>query len=80
MLLQIIVSTIHQVSSETNSFNKFIQNELPESNVIFSNIIDRSENGIARLKKSNFNKHLNFLKIDIIDNGNISLEHLDAPT
>ena len=51
---------------------------MPESNVILSNIIDRSDNGIARLKILNFNKHLNSLKIDTIDNGNISSEHLNG--
>ena len=52
------------------SLKIFIHTELPESNVILSNIIDRSDNGIARLKISNFNKHLNSLKIDTIDDGN----------
>ena len=51
---------------------------MPESNVILSNIIDRSDNGIARLKISNFNKHLSSLKIDTIDNSNISSEHLNG--
>ena len=37
------------------SLKNFIHTELPESNVILSNIIDRSDNGIARLKISNFN-------------------------
>ena len=32
------------------SLKNFIHTELPESNVIFSNIIDRSDSGIARLK------------------------------
>ena len=35
-------------------FSFFIHNELPESNVILSKMIDRSDNGIARLKISNF--------------------------
>ena len=60
------------------SLKNFIHTELPESNVILSNIIDRSDNGIARLKILNFNKHLNSLKIDTIDNGNISSEHLNG--
>ena len=60
------------------SLKNFIHTELPESNVILSNIIDRSDNGIARLKISNFNKHLNSLKIDTIDNGNISSEFLNG--
>ena len=60
------------------SLKNFIHAELHESNVILSNIINRSDNGIARLKISNFNKHLNSLKIDTIDNGNISSEHLNG--
>ena len=60
------------------SLNNFIHTELPESSVILLNIIDRSDNGIARLKISNFNKHLNSLKIDTIDYGNISSEHLNG--
>ena len=61
------------------SLKKIIHIELPQSNVILSNIIDRSDNGIARLKISNSDKHLNSLKIDIINNGNISSEHLNGP-
>ena len=41
------------------SLKNFIHTELPESNVILSNIIGRSDSGIARLKISNFNKHFN---------------------
>ena len=33
---------------------------------------------IARLKILNLNKHLHSLKIDAIDNGNISSEHLNG--
>ena len=51
---------------------------MPESNVILSNIIDGSDNGIARLKMSNSNKHLNSLKTDTINNSNITLEHLNG--
>ena len=60
------------------SLKSFIHTELPESSLIFSNIIDRLDNGIARLKISNFNKHFNSLKIDTVDNGNISSEHLNG--
>ena len=60
------------------SLKSFIYIELPEFNVIFSNIIDRSDNGIARLKIPNFNKHLTSQKIEIIGNDNISLEHLNG--
>ena len=56
----------------------FIHTEFPDSSVILSNVIDRSDNNIVRLKISNFNKHFNSLKIDTIDSGNISLEHLSG--
>ena len=56
----------------------FIHTEFPDSNVILFSIIDRLDNGIVRLKISNFNKHFNSLKIDTIDSGNISLEHLSG--
>ena len=60
------------------SLKNFIHTELPESNVILSNIIDRPDSSIARLKISNFNRHLNCLKIDTIDNDNILSEHLNG--
>ena len=66
------------ILNELLSLKSFIYTELPEFNVIFSNIIDRSDNGIARLKIPNFNKHLNSQKIEIIGNDNISLEHLNG--
>ena len=58
------------IVNEILSLKNLIHAELPESNVIL-NIIDR-------LKISNFNKHLNSLKIDTIDNSNISSEHLNG--
>ena len=60
------------------SLKIFIHTELHESNVIHSSIIGRSDNGIARLKISNFNKQPNSLKIDTIGNGNILSEHLNG--
>ena len=48
------------------SLKSFVHTELPESNVILSNIIDRSDNGKVRLKISNFNKHLNTLKMILL--------------
>ena len=53
------------------SLKNYIHTELPESNVILSDIIDRSDNSTVRLKGSSFKKHLNCLKIDSIDNNNI---------
>ena len=60
------------------SRKKFIHTELPESNAVLWNIIDRSDNGTARLQILNFNKHLDSPKIDTIDNGNISSQHLNG--
>ena len=60
------------------SLKYYIHTELSEFNVILSNIIDRSDNSIARLKISNFNIHLNSLKIDTIDSSSISTEHLNG--
>ena len=75
-------NTINDSSSvilnELLLLKKFIHTELSELNVILSNIIDRLDNGIARLKISNFNKHLNSLKVDTLDNGHISSEHLNG--
>ena len=48
------------------SLKSFVHTELPESSVILSNIIDRSDNGKVRLKISNFNKHLNTLKMILL--------------
>ena len=59
-----LVSTIHEVS--LLSLKNYIHTELPESIVILSNIIDRSDTGIVRLKILNFNKHLNSLKMEWI--------------
>ena len=53
------------------SLISFIYTELLESSVILPDITDISDNGIASLKISNFDKHLNSLKIDTIDNDNI---------
>ena len=60
------------------SLISFIQTELLESSIILPDITDISDNGIASLKISNFNKYLNSLKIDTIDNDNISSEHLNG--
>ena len=53
------------ILNELLLLKNFIHTELPESNVILSNIIGRLENGIAKLKISNFNNHLNSLKVDM---------------
>ena len=55
------VGTNNSINNSSNvilnkllSLKNYIHTELPESNVILSNVIDRSDNSIARLKISNF--------------------------
>ena len=50
---------------------KFIEKTLPESNVVISNLITRTDNGKASLTVTKRNDHLHDLQMDIIDNGNI---------
>ena len=73
-----INDSISFILNKLLSLKNFIHTKLPECNIILSHIIDRSDDGIAKLKISNFNKHLNSLKMDIIDNGHISSEHLNG--
>lgn len=54
----------------------FIQTVLSEFKTISSNIVDRSDNAIARLKISNFLQHFNH-KIGIADKINILSENLN---
>ena len=70
------ISSSSVILNKLLSLTNLINTLLPKSNVILSNKTDRMGNGIAGLKISNFNKHLNSLKIDTIDNGNISSEYL----
>ena len=56
---------------------KIIENTLPESNVIVSNLIIRTDNGKASLTVIKTNEHLHGLQMDIIDNGNIISNELN---
>ena len=47
------------------------EHTLPESNVVISNLISRTDNGKASLTVNKTNEHLHGLQMDIIDNGNI---------
>ena len=53
-----------------------ITRALPQCNVIFSKLIDRYDDSIARFKVNNVNKHLESLELDLIDNSNITTDHL----
>ena len=56
---------------------KFIENTLPERNVIISNLITRTNNGKASLGVIKTNEHLRGLEMHIIDNGNITSNELN---
>ena len=47
---------------------KFAEHTLPESNVIISNLITRTDNGKASLTVIKTNEHLHGLQMDIIEN------------
>ena len=56
----------------------FIQNSLPQSKVIISNVINRNDEASlkASLTVENLNNNLNSLKLDIVDNSTIGKECL----
>ena len=65
------------VLSKLLDLKKFIENTLPESNVIISNLITRTDNGKASLTVIKTNEHLHALQMDIIDNENITSNELN---
>ena len=54
------------------NLKKFIEHTLPESNVVISNLITRTDNGKAFLTVIKTNEHLHGLQVDVIDSGNIT--------
>ena len=50
------------------NLKKFAEHTLPESNVIISNLITRTDNGKASLTVIKTNEHLHGLQMDIIEN------------
>ena len=59
------------------NLQKFINNTLPESNVVIFILITRTDNGKASLTVIKTNEHLHGLQMDVIDNGNITLDELN---
>ena len=53
------------------SLKRFIESELPDAKVIISSIINRSDEGKAKLTVINLNEHLASLELNVIDNTNI---------
>ena len=56
---------------------KFIENDLPESNIIISNLITRTDDGKTFLTVIETNEHLHGLQMDVINNGNITSNELN---
>ena len=56
---------------------KSIENTLPQSNVVISNLITRTDNSKASLTVVKTNELLHGLQIDIIDDGNITSNDLN---
>ena len=59
------------------NLKKFIKHTLPESNVVISDLITRTDNGKASLTVIKTNEHLHGLQMDVIDNGNITSNELN---
>ena len=57
---------------ELLDLKKSTEKTLPESNVVISNLITRTDNGKASLTVIKTNEHLYSLQMKIIDNGNLT--------
>ena len=56
---------------------KFIEKTLPESNVVISNLVTRTDNGKTSLTVIKTNEHLHGLQMDVIDSGNITSNEIN---
>ena len=56
---------------------KLTEHTLSDSNFVISNLITRTDNGIASLRVIKTNEHLHGLQMSIIDNGNITSNELN---
>ena len=79
----IYVETVNTVNEPSKmvldkllNLKKFIEHTLPESNVVISNLITRTENGKASLTVIKANEHLHGLQMDAINNRNITSNEL----
>ena len=64
------------IIDEILSLKNSIERKLPTCKVILSSLTPRVDNGKAALTIQHFNKHLNKLKLNIMDNSNISTKDL----
>ena len=60
------------------SLKIFIEKTLPQSKVCISNLVKRTDNGIATLTVNKVNEHLYALKLDMVDNSNINVTSLNG--
>ena len=58
------------------NLKKFIEHTLPESDLVISILITRTNNGKASLTVIKTNEHVHGLQMDVIDNGNITSNKL----
>ena len=64
--------TLRIVLDKLLSLKVFVEKVLPDCNVCISNLTLRTDNAKASITVNNVNQHLSTLKLDIIDNSNIS--------
>ena len=58
------------------NLKKFIEHTLPESDLVISILITRTNNGKASLTVIKTKEHVHGLQMDVIDNGNITSNKL----
>jgi hypothetical protein len=68
--------TSNEIIDKLLSLKHHIEKESPHSNVIISSMINRIDDAKASLTARQFNKHLKQLKIDSMDNDNITADDL----
>ena len=75
------INTVNEPSKivlyKLHNLKKFIKHTLPESNVVISDLITRTDNGKASLTVIKTNEHLHALQMDVINNGNITSNELN---
>ena len=64
--------TLRIVLDKLLSLKAFVKKALPDCNVCISNLTLKADNAKASITVNNVNQHLSTLKLDIIDNSNIS--------
>ena len=65
-----------EIVDEILNLKLFIKKELPESKITISLLINRNDNAKANEILKHVNKQLSQLQIDVLDNSNITVDHL----